>query len=159
MTPIYKNLNKGSALILVIMGAMILSLIGIVSLSHTSTELSISRNFMADKSAFFLANSGINFGIDELRGTIDPSSVQFEIVEGNSSYKSGAITDIGAQYVTGFKDFTPPPPVGVSIEMGGDAGVHLTAWDLVVSSKQSLSNKNTARKEIQAVIAVLSAEY
>lgn len=159
MTAIKTSTQKGSALILVIIGAMILSLIGIVSLSHTSTELSISRNFLADKTAFFLANSGVNYGIDELRRSIDPSSVQFEIIDGNSSYKSGTITDISAQYVQGFKDFTPPPPVGVSIEMGGDAGIHLTAWDLVVSSKQSLSNKNTARKEIQAVIAILSSEY
>ena len=159
MTPINKLKQNGSALILVIMGAMVLSLIGIVSLSHTSTELSISRNFMADKSAFFLANSGISFGIDELRNSIDPASVTFEIIDGNSSYKTGAISDISAQFVKGFKDFTPPPPVGVSIEMGGDAGVHLTAWDLTVSSKQSLSNKNSARKEIQTVVAILSAEY
>jgi len=159
MTPIAIKSQKGSALILVIIAALILSLIGIVSLTQTSTELSISRNFMADKTAFFLASSGISFGIDELRKTIDPSSVQFEIIDGNSSYKTGAITDISAQFVEGFKSFTPPPPVCVSIEMGGDAGVHLTAWNLIVSSKQSLSNKNTARKEIQAVIAILSAEY
>jgi Tfp pilus assembly protein PilX len=159
MTSSGRTSQSGSALILVIMGAMILSLIGIVSLSHTSTELSISRNFLADKSAFFLANSGINFGVNELRDSIDPGSVSFEFIEGNSSYKTGSMTDVSAQFLTGFKGFAAPPPVGVSIEMGGDAGVQLTAWNLLVSSKQSLTNKNTARKEILAVVAVLSANY
>ena len=151
--------EKGSTLILVIVAALILSLIGIVSLTQTSTELSISRNFLADKSAFFLANSGINYGINELRNSVDPATVQFKITDGNSYFKSGSISDSSPQYVEGFKGFQPPPPIGTSIEMGSDAGITLTAWSLVVSSNHKIINKKNARKEIQAVITVLSSEY
>lgn len=151
--------EKGSALILVIVAALVLSLIGIVSLTQTSTELSISRNFLADKSAFFTADTGVNYGIDLLRNTPDPASIQFQITNGNYSFKSGGISEATPQYVEGFKDFTAPPPVGVSIEMGGDAGITSTAWNLVVSSNYSVLNKKNARKEIQCVVSLLSSEY
>ncbi len=154
-----KEREKGSALILVIVAALVLSLVGIVSLTQTSTELSISRNFLADKNAFFAADTGINFGVNQLRDTVDPASVQFEMENGNYTFKSGGIADASPRFVEGFKAFKPPPPVGVSIEMGGDAGIQLTAWNLVVSSNYSVLDKNNARKEIQAVVTLLSSEY
>jgi hypothetical protein len=64
-----------------------------------------------------------------------------------------------AQTVTGFTAFKPPPPIGVSIEIGGEAGVTLTAWDLTVSSVVRNQSRGEARKQIIAAIVLLSSEY
>jgi len=144
--------QKGSVLVLVVIAAIILSLLGVAGLTSSSTELMISRNFSNDK-------SGINFGINELRGSIDPTSVSFLQSLDNSIYKSGSITQDTAQYVTAFQSIPAPPPQGVSMEVGGDAGIVATSWDLLVSSEYKTGSKNTARKEIRSVILIMSTEY
>ncbi len=151
--------QKGSVLVLVVIAAIILSLLGVAGLTSSSTELMISRNFSNDKTAFFVAESGINFGINELRGSIDPTSVSFLQSLDNSIYKSGSITQDTAQYVTAFQSIPAPPPQGVSMEVGGDAGIVATSWDLLVSSEYKTGSKNTARKEIRSVILIMSTEY
>jgi hypothetical protein len=153
--------EKGSVLVLVLIGVLVISILGISGLTKSTTEISVSRNFNDDKIALFTANSGINYGINELRNTIDPQSVQFQIsdTEYFSSFKSGKITDSTPQNVTGFLSFTPPPPSGVSLEIGGEAGVSLTAWNLIVSSHVSIPTRGEARKQIQSAVVLLSSEY
>ena len=154
--------EKGSVFILVLIGILVISILGISGLTKSTTEISVSRNFKEDKIALFSANSGINYGINELRNTVDPQSIQFQISGGDngySSYKSGKITDSTPQNVTGFLSFTPPPPSGVSLEIGGEAGVSLTAWNLIVSSFVSIPTIGDARKQIQTAVVLLSSEY
>jgi Tfp pilus assembly protein PilX len=67
--------EKGSVLVLVLIGVLVISILGISGLTKSTTEISVSRNFNDDKIALFTANSGINYGINELRNTIDPQSV------------------------------------------------------------------------------------
>ncbi len=151
--------EQGSVLVLVLFGVIILTLIGVTGLRHSTGELAISRNFMSDKTAFFTAESGIQFGINELRGTVNPTAISFASDENNSSYKSGEMSEIGAQSIGGFLAFPAPLPKGISIEMSGTSGVVPTAWDLVVSSTYPANSTHPARKEIRSVILILSAEY
>ncbi len=151
--------NKGSVLVLVLIAVLVLSMIGITGLKSTSAELVISRNFLNDKTAFFMAESGINFGINELRGSIDPTSVSFLQTLDNSFYKSGPITENTAQYIEAFLAIPAPPPQGISMEVGGDAGIVATAWDLLVSSEYKTASRHPARKEIRSVVLIMSTEY
>lgn len=151
--------EKGSVLVLVLFGVIILTLIGVTGLRHSAGELAIARNFRSDKTAFFTAESGIQFGINELRQTFNPGTIIFESNTNDSSYKSGKMAEVGAQNVGGFLAFPAPLPKGMSIEMSGTSGIVPTAWDLVVSSAYPTTSSHPARKEIRSVILILSAEY
>ena len=154
-----KNKTKGSALILVLIGVMILSLVGIYGLTHSTADLTLARNFVEDKVAFFLASTGSNDGTNRIRWTMDYESINFEHQSGNKYYKSGSITDTAPQNLTGFTTFDPPPPIGTSIEEGGDISASLTGWQLIVSSEVSNRSRGNARKEILAVVVTLAPEY
>lgn len=154
----YKNgEQQGSALVLVIIGILILSLLGITGLRKTSTELTISRNFMADKMAFFAADTGINYGIYQLGDAVNPQLVSVAISDGNATVRSGSLSDYGPQYVEAFLPFSPPPPSGVSLDTG--SGIHATGWQLIVSSSISGVAKGEARKELQTTVVLMSADY
>ena len=137
-----KQKQNGSVLILVLVGTLIISLLGIMALDQTATEVAISSNFLADKTALFCAESGVQTGINKLRNTVDPLGEKVEITESpphvskafkSADIKTGKITDSLAMTVTGFTSFKAPPPIGVSIEVGGESGVTLTAWNLTIS--------------------------
>jgi hypothetical protein len=149
--------NKGSALLLVIIGVLVLSILGITGLRKTTTELNISRNFFTDKSAFFIADSGIHFGINALRIPVDPTTVSFSQSEGNGTFKSGPMDAASAEYVTAYTAIPTPYPPGMSIEEGGEAGIAYTAWSLVVSSQIISGSQTKAQKEIQVAIMSLSS--
>ncbi|MEN8154287.1 MAG: pilus assembly PilX N-terminal domain-containing protein [Acidobacteriota bacterium] len=161
------NGEKGSILVLVLFGVIILSLIGIMGLNKSKTEISITRNFTADKTAFFTAESGLSMGTNMLRFSIDPPSVIFgPVTDGNNTFRSGALYDnygysiTDPQYVTAFLSFTPPPPIGISLETSGSMGVAVTPWILTSSSSIKTPGKgNNARKEITSVVVLLSSEY
>ena len=156
-----KNNNpKGSALILVLIGVMVLSLLGIFGLTHTSTEITLTRNFGFDKQAFFLAETGINVGTNHLRNTIDFMSVNvtgdgaIEMTGYTDTYKTGHMSDTAPQDVEGFAEFRPPRPPGMSVAMGGP-GINVAGWHLVISSEITKKNRVEARKEIHTVIVTL----
>jgi hypothetical protein len=163
-----KNNSNGSVLILVLVGTLIISLLGIMALDQTSVEVAVSRNFIGDKTALFCAETGIQHGINELRFSVDPKTVLVNISESSNNMseafqsatiKSGKITDTAPQYVTGFTAFKTPPPVGVSLEVGGEAAVTLTAWELMVSSDLRGVSRGQSRKQINTVVVLLSSEY
>jgi len=157
--------QKGSTLVLVLVAVLILSLIGISSLTQSGTEVATSRNFQADKTALFTADAGINFGINAMKDTLDPTSVLFDQAmdtAGRSRFRSGAMNTVGAQPVTGFLGFPAPPPWGMSIEMSGEIGATTRPWQLIVSSNIANATKRfigTSRKEVQTVVVTLVAEY
>ena len=156
--------EKGSALVLVLLGIIILSLLGVTSLNQSTTDMVISRNFTADKTAFFTADSGINEGINDLKLTIDPVSVILDYQSGDYRYRSGALTDqygypiTSPQPVQGFMaGFEPSPPPGGSPEL--NKGYDYYDWDLTVSSFISGFTRGTNQKEIQTVIVAPSPGY
>ena len=127
--------NRGSTLVMVLISVLILSLIALSALTQSGTEIGTSRNFFQDKSAFYSADAGIQWGINEIRTAVasafDPSNVSFTQTVGRYTFYSGSITDGSAQAVKGFRGFKPPPPVGH--ESKGPAGLVCqtgTSWHL-----------------------------
>ena len=58
--------NRGSALLLVLIAMLILSLIGLAALTQSGSEINTTGNFLKDKSAFYTADAGIQEGLDEI---------------------------------------------------------------------------------------------
>ena len=164
---IIKRKEKGSVLILVLFAVIILSLIGVMGLNRSKTEISITRNFFADKDSFFTAETGISIGTDKLRYSVDPATEIFgPITDGTRSYRSGPLYDsygykiTDPQYITPFLTFDPPPPIGISVETSGSMGVMVTPWEVISSSSVKVpGGGNDARKEIVSIIVMLNSEY
>jgi hypothetical protein len=161
--------KSGSALVLVLIAVLILSIIGISGLTHTGVSMATSRNLMYDKSAFYLADSGINYGLNQIFNTINPAQVNFFIAatgDNETYFRSGGIADTEAKSITAFRGFKPPPPKKISIEMSSELTATLTAWKLLVSSNVRMPKssagtimKGRAVKELQAIVAVFVPEY
>jgi hypothetical protein len=157
-----RNKKEGSALILVLLGIIILSLLGITSLTQSTTDMVISRNFTADKTAFFTAELGINQGINELiRLSADPGSVILDYQSGDYRYRTGPLLDpyslttiTSPQPVQGFLGgFSSPRFPGSNVELGGTGG-DVLGWDLTISSFVSGFTRGINQKEIQTVIVL-----
>ncbi len=155
--------EQGSTLVLVLIAALVLSLLGISALTQSTTEISMSRNFQADKTALYVADGGIAFGINELRDTIDPSAVTVDEtmpqVQGSVTFRSGSMNDTAAVPVQAFRSFPPPPPRGMSVELSGEIGVTITAWQLQIASQVAGRWRGLTRKELETVVALMSPEY
>lgn len=161
------NRESGSILILVMFAVVILSLIGVMGLNKSKTEIKISRNYFTDKTAFFAAEDGVSTGTDMLRNTVDPPSVIFGPIQyDNAVFRSGPLYDrygykiSDPQYVEPFLTFKAPPPVGISIETSGSIGVFATPWKVTSSSSvATLGSGQAAKKEITSIVVLLSSEY
>lgn len=159
--------ERGSVLILVLFGVIILSLMGVMGLNRSKTEISITRNFFADKDSFFTAESGISTGINLLRYSIDPAGEIFgPVTDGTRTYRSGPLYDSSGykitdpQYIIPFLTFDAPPPIGISFESSGSMGIAITPWEVISSSSVKVPGSgNDARKEIGSIIVMLSSEY
>jgi hypothetical protein len=155
-----KKNTRGSALILVFIAVLILSIIGIAGLSSISNEMSTARNYVADKTAFYAADAGINFGLNLVRKEMYPPVVTFTQTKGNIEFRSGGLTYSTEQPVTAFTGFKVPQPIGISIEVGSETGAVINPWQLTVSSKVLNNNlKGFTRKELTVVFQSLSTEY
>ncbi len=162
--------ERGSALILVFIGAIILSITGISMLRQSQTDYSISAHHYFDKTALFAADAGINDGIRQLRSTPYPPSIIIQetvpvINDGKTihfrSLFSGTMqeTEAGAMNVKGMQDLVPPIPAGQSVS----AGLVPAGWNLTVSSRiymtanEMNSNINQkARKEVQTMLVTIA---
>ena len=146
---------------------IILSLIGVMGLNRSKTEISITRNFFADKDSFFTAENGISMGTDQLRFSVDPASEIFgPVTDGTRTFRSGPLYDTYGykvttpQYITPFLTFEAPPPIGISVETSGSMGVAITPWQVISSSSVKVpGGGNDARKELRAIIVMLNSEY
>lgn len=157
--------ENGSVLILVMLGVLLLSVVGVMGLNKTKTEVNITRNYYADKTAFFTAESGLSIGKNLLRNTLDPGSVVFGPVDTvNTTYRSGALYDSDGLVITSpqnvipFTTFPAPPPTGMTLDQ--NMGLHLTTWELSVTSQStSTVSQQRSRKELTTIIAILQSEY
>lgn len=154
-----KTKTDGSAIILVMISMIILSLIVIAGLTSIGTEMSTARNYVADKTAFYAADAGINYGLDQVRDELYPPVVQFTVTSGKVEYKSGGLEYPSEMPVSAFNGFKLPPPRGMSIEVGAETGAVVNPWQLTVSSKVNNNLKGLSRKEITVVFQSLSTEY
>jgi len=161
-----KNRNKkGSVLILVMMGILILSLMGIMGLNKSRTEITITGNYYSDKTAFFAAETGLSIGKNLLRNSLDPETVVFGPTKsGNTTFRSGGLYDTDGTLITSpqtvipFTTFPPPPPTGMTLDE--NMGLRLTSWELSVTA-EGISNAlaQKSRKELTTTVAILLSEY
>ncbi len=147
--------TKGSALILVLFAVLILSLIGISGLTQVGTDMSTERNFSMDKSTFFVADGGIQYGTSLMKNALEQSKVKFTSTLNNMTFYSGKIADGNEQYIKGFLEFPAPPPKGISIEISGELGAQNRPWSLPVT----VTGPKNAKKELEAVIVTMVNEY
>lgn len=152
--------NRGSALLLVLIALLILSLIGLSALTQSGSEINTTGNFMRDKSAFYTADAGIQRGIDEIqKNFINPTSVILDQNFANHRFYTGKLTDSTAQNVTAFTGFKAPQPTGQSAEMGSELNMQAVPWQLTVTSESSVGTKNQVRKQLQTVVITMVPEY
>lgn len=152
--------NKGSALLLVLIALLILSLIGLSALTQSGSEINTTGNFLKDKSAFYAADAGIERGMDEIQKHFtDPTSVILDTTFGNQRYYTGTMLDTSAQHVSAFMGFKAPQPVGQSIEMGSELNMQAVPWQLTVTSESKVGTKNQIRKQLQTVVITMVPEY
>lgn len=159
-----KNSEKGSALILVLIAVLLLSLIGIAGLENTTLETRTNRQFMADKTALFTAESGVSEGIRRIHAEFYPPDILFPTVSfGYMTYRGGALNETPAVPVKAFMGFKPPPPTGISTEMSSEMGATIVLWHLTVAAEgaPAAANRNLrgARKELQSIVAAFAPEY
>jgi hypothetical protein len=155
-----KTATRGSALLLVLIALLILSLIGLSALTQSGSEINTTGNFYKDKSAFYAADAGIQVGMKEIREQfINPTGVLLDDTLSGQRYYTGTMTDTTAQYVKAFIGFKAPPPVGQSIEMGGELNMQNVPWQLTVTSVSKAGTKNQIRKQLQAVVITMVPEY
>jgi len=162
--------QKGSVLILVMIGLILTFLITSASMTQSTTDLNIARNFQNDKYTFFAVNRGVYEGVDALTQTmvVDPTSVKIDrrvqsISGGSMSafYQTGSMAQLSSnvgQAVTAFTGFPVPRVMGTSLETD-PTGVNatLTMWELrVAGASQSLSG---VRKEILSAVSLLMPNY
>ncbi len=162
--------QQGSALILAIIAAIILTLLGLAGLTQAGTDLIATRNFYDDKEVFYSADAGINIGINTLKTAWDPTTVvlnqpfKVESVDKKRvvSYnlRSGRAKDTSPQPVRFFNGYTPPPPSGISIEISGEIAVKVLPWLLQVTAERgNPSGRNFIQKELETVVVTLTSEY
>lgn len=154
------DLNRGSAIVLVLIALLILSLIGLAALTQSGSEINTTGNFYRDKSAFYAADAGIQEGIKEINEQFaNPTGVLLDKVFANQRFYTGRMSDSTAQNVSVFRGFNTPPPPGQSIEMGAETGMKTIPWTLVVTSESKKGTKNQIRKQIQTVVLTMVPEY
>ncbi len=157
--------ERGSVLILVLIAVLILSLIGLSGLTQTGTEIGTSRNFMADKTAFYLADAGTQFGLNLLKqpGNMNPGIISFSDIDSGVGFYTGTIDDTTPQLIQAFTAFRPPPVTGISVEMSGELGASLAPWLMTVSSvgkpPAGMRDSLPSRKQIDLVLVTLAPEY
>jgi hypothetical protein len=152
--------NKGSALLLVLIALLILSLIGLSALTQSGSEINTTGNFLKDKSAFYTADGGIQDGMKEIRKNFtDPTSVLLDTTFSGQRYYTGAMTNLTAQHVSAFMGFNAPPVIGQSIEMGSELNMRAVPWQLTVTSVSKAGTKYQIRKQLQTVVITMVPEY
>jgi hypothetical protein len=164
--------ERGGTLLLVLISIILLSVTGISMFRQSQTEYAMARNFFDDKVGLLIADSGINFTINELRGTVNPietildssSDPDLNIIATDGTNKFDSVlrtgpietTESEAQKVQALTSFKAPWPPGVDISSG--SGMTPTGWDLIVSARMTLSGdeKIRALKQIQNGVVLMS---
>ncbi len=148
---------------MVLIAVLILSLIALSALTQSSTEIGTTRNFFMDKSAFYSADAGIQVGTKEIRDAVafsfDPSNVSFTRTFGKYTFYRAPSPTAQRQPVKGFRGFKPPPPIGQSVEMGGEMGTVTVPWDMTVTAAASVGSRNQVRKQLQTIVVTMASEY
>jgi Tfp pilus assembly protein PilX len=150
--------NRGSALLLVLIALLILSLIGLSALTQSGSEINTTGNFYRDKGAFYTADAGIQIGIRQIRlNSTNPKNVIFDGSIGKNSYRTGLMSDPlpTKKNVKAFQGFMPPQSVGQSAGMESESNMQNVPWTLVITAESSSGTKNRIRKQVETVVTTM----
>jgi Tfp pilus assembly protein PilX len=150
--------NRGSALLLVMIALIILSLIGLAALTQSGSEINTTGNFFKDKSAFYAADAGIQLGIRQIRlNSANPKLVIFDGVIGNNNYRTGLMSDTlpTKKNVKAFQGFWPPQSSGQSAGMESESNMINVPWTLVITAESNVGTRNRVRKQVQTVLTTM----
>jgi len=150
--------NKGSALLLVLIALLILSLIGVSALTQSGSEINTAGNFYKDKSAFYAADSGIQIGLRQIRlNSTNPKNVIFDGTIDKNYFRTGLMSDSvpTKKNVKPFQGFMPPQSAGQSAGMESETNMKNVPWTLVVTAENYISTKNRIRKQVETVVTTL----
>ena len=132
---VLKN-EKGVALVIALLLLVVLTMIGISSISSSVFETRISGNERVGSAAFYAAEGGIKVGISRL-----PSITAYSgTIGSDENYRSGRLTDASAQ---------PSKDLGVILKPGYE-----TTWEFKRFQINATGESFGAKKEIEAQVSM-----
>jgi Tfp pilus assembly protein PilX len=129
--------QKGVVLIVALIMLLVLTLIGISSISSTFYETKISGNDRSGANAFYAAEGGVDVGINRLP---DISSYGPSTIGGDETYRSGKMTPA-----------TPQPLVYLGAM--GRPGYDVTTWESLRYLINATGQSFGAMKEIEVQVS------
>jgi len=134
-TSVLKN-EKGVALVIALIMLIVLTLIGISSISSSVFETKISGNERVGSSAFYAAEGGVYVGISRV-----PDITAYSGTIGkDEGYRSGKLTDSSPQ---------PQKNLGAMLKPGFD-----TAWEFKRFQINATGEFLSAKKEIEVQVSL-----
>jgi Tfp pilus assembly protein PilX len=131
---VLKN-EKGVALVIALIMLIILTFIGISSISSSVFETRISGNERVGSSAFYAAEGGVYVGISRIPDITAYSGT----IGSDESYRSGRLTDSSPQ---------PQKNLGVVLKPGFD-----TSWEFKRFQINATGESFGAKKEIEVQVS------
>jgi hypothetical protein len=132
---VFKN-EKGVALVIALIMLIILTFIGISSISSSVFETKISGNERVGSSAFYAAEGGVNVGISRIPEITAYSGT----IGGDAGYRSGRLTDSSPQ---------PQKNLGVIYKPGFE-----TTWEFKRFQINATGESFGAKKEIEVQVSL-----
>ena len=127
--------QKGTALVVALLLLLVLTLIGIGSVSSSVFEAKISGNSRFGQAAYYAAKGGAELGINQL-----PNTTSYSGSMGDETYRSGKMTDSGAQ---------PLLNLGLMARQGYE-----TTWEFRRYQLNATGQSFGAQKEIEVQISM-----
>ncbi len=91
--------QKGVALVVGLVMLLVLTIMGVSSMSNTTTELKVACNYQTHTDAFQASNSAVEYGISQVSpGMASPMTLTHEIT-GSNSVVDLIIEDLGCRQV------------------------------------------------------------
>ena len=128
--------EKGVALVIALIMLIILTFIGISSISSSVFETKISGNERVGSSAFYAAEGGVYVGISRIPDITAYSGT----IGSDESYRSGRLTDSSPQ---------PQKNLGVMLKPGFD-----TTWEFKRFQVNATGESFGAKKEIEVQVSL-----
>ncbi len=133
--PVLKN-EEGAVLVIALLTLLILTVIGISSISSSFFETKISGNERLGSVALYAAEGGVNVGISRV-----PETTAYSGTAGSdASYRSGGLTDSSPQ---------PSKDLGIMHKPGFD-----TAWEFKRFKVKATGEFFGAKKEIEVQVGM-----
>jgi hypothetical protein len=133
--PVLKN-ETGVVLVIGLLMLLVLTVIGISSISSSVFEAKISGNERFGSAAFYAAEGGVEVGISRIPDTTAYSGT----VGSDASYRSGGLTDSSSQ---------PSKELGIIHKPGFDAG-----WEFKRFQINATGESSGAREEIEVQVSM-----